>query len=579
VGGFQLLQHIPRESQRRQSAGHDHFSPVRGAGSDARRLGGGAQFWRIVVDAAQINVDNVDTVYAKLSNAQSQLRINLESGLLTIIDTYRQQLAAAQVTLFLLTLQSLIFVFYTLGMISAFLLEQSRAAVATLAGRGFNSRQITRLFAIQGAILSFLLGLPLGPFLARLTLQVWGGLTDTAVPTTITRQSWLLALAAALFSWLTLVTAVYLGTRGNILDWERQRARPDTRAAWQRYYLDFFLLAIGALVYWQLQDTGTVTAQFIENPALADAGLADPLLLLGPTLLLIAAALLFLRLFPPLLRFGAWLAQSVRGLILPFGLAKLSRDPSAPAASFSSSVWRGADPVCQPLLPFTAHTPGRDRPLPNRGGCAGASADPGRRRGGGDGRKMPGVELVSPAYVNERVRLATNLGRQAQLLAIDLETFPTVARFAPYTSRLQVADVVPALTHFTATGAIPAVFSRDAFPLEKQIGDQIEYVVGTSKVTFEVRGIISNFPALSGGFMISNVDLIDEALPLETFSEPWVGRRELWLNVDPRQHDAFLREIAQGMVRPAAPSSDPRCKQSAHSRPIWWRRRHWARLS
>jgi len=513
----------------------------------ADAFGGGSRIWRIIIDAAQINVDNVTDVQARLSQAQSQLRVGLESGLLEIFAEYERQLDAAQVTIFLLTLQSLLFVLYTLGMIGAFLLEQSRSAVATLAGRGFNSRQITRLFAIQGLVLSLLLALPLGPYLARAGLQVWGIATDTVVPTAITRQSWQLAAIAALFSWLTMVVAIYFGTRGNMLDWERQRARPDTRAAWQRYYLDIFLLVVGGLIYWQLRDTGSVVARVASGSTLTEAGLADPLLLIGPSLLLIAVALLFLRFFPLFLRIISWAARNVRGLILPFGLAKLSRDPIGPSRvvlliSLAAGLTLFANLFSHSLRTRQAEIAhfqnGADLRigLPIQAGATEQEAI----------AALPGVEEISPVYVNDRARLASNLGRQAQLLAIDPETFSRVARYAPFVNNISVPEIIPALTHRTPSGAIPAVFSRDSFPLDKAIGDQIEYVIGQRKMLFEVRGIITNFPYASGGFFISNVNLIEEEVDLAAFSEPWVGQRELWLQIDPAQHDALVGTINRG---------------------------------
>ena len=510
-------------------------------------LGGGSRVWRIIVDSARITVDNVAFVHANLSKAQTQLRVGFESGLLEIIDNYERQLDAAQVTLFLLTLQSLLFVLYTLGMIGALLLEQSRSAVAALAGRGFTSWQITRIFALQGLILSFILGLPLGLILARGVLRLWGTLTNTVVPSAMTNQSLLLALAAAVFNWLTLVVAIYFGMRGNILDWEQQRARPDTRAVWQKYYLDVFLLVVGGLIYWQLLDTGTVVAQIASTSSLADAGLADPLLLLGPSLLLIAVALLFLRFFPLFLRIVSWLAQNGRGLILPFGLAKLSRDPVGPSRVVLLISLAAGLTLFSSLFSYSLST--RQAEIAHY--QTGADLRIGVPIQAGEEERqavaaLPGVEIVSPVYLNGRARLAANVGRQAQLLAIDPQTFPQVARFAPFISNITVPDVVPALTHRTATGAIPAVFSAQAYPLEKQIGEQIEYFVGTDKVTFEVRGIISNFPFVEGAFFISNLSLITEEVNLAALSQPWVGQRELWLEIDPAHHDRLVELIESG---------------------------------
>jgi hypothetical protein len=58
--------------------------------------------------------------------------------------------------------------------------------------------------------------------------------------------------------------------------------------------------------------------------------LADPLLLIGPLLLLVAIAMIFLRILPFLLRLAAWLFQSRRGVVLPLSLSRPARDPLQP---------------------------------------------------------------------------------------------------------------------------------------------------------------------------------------------------------------------------------------------------------
>jgi hypothetical protein len=59
--------------------------------------------------------------------------------------------------------------------------------------------------------------------------------------------------------------------------------------------------------------------------------LADPLLLIGPTLLLIALALVFLRILPWLLRLIARPLQRLRGWVLPLGLLRPAGDPAQPS--------------------------------------------------------------------------------------------------------------------------------------------------------------------------------------------------------------------------------------------------------
>ena len=499
--------------------------------------------WRILTDLSQINVDNVDETAVSLNRIKTIMQnydASFETALPDIIEGYQTELANARVTLFLLSVQALLFVLYTLAMISSFLLDQSQGELASLAGRGFNSWQITRIFAAESLLLA-LLAVPLGPFVALVALQLWGRLSGTFVSLQIPVESWGLSLAAIGFGWVVLITAVYLNTRGSILDWQQRLARPPRQAAWQRTYFDVFLLLLGGLIYWQLADAGSLLSS-VGDAAGDVTGQADPFLLVGPSLLLIGVALLFLRLFPLLLRLVAWLTQQVNGLILPFGLARLSRDPVAPsrvvllislAAGLTLFVNTFENSMAARQRQIAHYQSGADLrvQIPNEADVEAYTAV----------TTNPAVTKSTLVYVNTS-RFGEQLGRQAQLIAVDPDNFADVAAFAPGISSLKMQDIMPALRPGGAQ-AIPALFSVDAYPPKKQIGDQIIYVVGQDRVTFEVRGIIQNFPATDGPFFVTNLTEVENQVDLARLTAPWDGSKELWMTVDPAQHEVFVEEV------------------------------------
>ena len=502
------------------------------------------RYWRVLLDTTAINVDSAAQVRDDLRLLETRWRsVGIETGLVTLIDDFFVDLATAQVSVFLLTVQSMLFVLYTVAVIGSFWLDQSRRELATLVDRGFTGGQITRVFALQGLFLALVVAVPLGPPLARLLLGWWSG---SSLPAGLPRLSWNLALLAALFAWLALVLPIALATRRrgsghSVLAWQQQLTRPGQRTGWQRFYLDFFLLALGALVYWQLADSGSFARRLAGgNPA----GVADPLLLLGPSLLLIAIALVFLRVFPYLLRLAAVLGRRRRDLILPFGLTRLARDPAGPsrvvllislaaaltffAATFAHTLsvrqaqmaqyLSGADLV----VSYPVRQPERLEAL----------------------LALPGVQAGSGVYRNERTRYGDQLARQLTLLAVDPETLAEVTAYPPGLTRLSVADVLTALVP-GPTGRVPAVFSTEAYPLDKEIGDVVPYVVGNRRVLFEVRGIIVNFPAVQQPYMLTNLALLQEAVDLEAQTAPFDGRREAWLVLAPAGYDEVVFQVQQ----------------------------------
>lgn len=503
--------------------------------------------WRLILNTSTISIANLEEVEGQLTQVETRYdtqSVAIDTSLFELLRTFRLNVASARVTLFLLTIQSLIFVLVTLGMISAFMLDRSRSEIVTMAGRGFTSWQITSMFAIQGGFLAFGVAVPLGPLVAYWLLSLWGRATVTAVPSTLNTESWGLAVLAVLFGLLTLVGSVYSTARQNLLDWQRQKARPDHLTSWQRYYLDFFLLVLGGLVYWQLADSGSVASLAVTADAFSSAGLADPILLLGPSLLLIAVAMILLRFIPYLLRLAAWLSKRGEGLVLPFGFSKLARDPAGPSRVLLLISLAAALTLFSSLFTYSLDVRQQEMSHYLTGADMRVQIPIGQTEID-TFASLSGVQYASPVYRNVRSRLANNLSRQMEMLAVDYRSLAQVSRYAPYTSRVTIEEVMLALPQGDST-AVPAVFSHDALPGSVDVGDTITFVVGTQRVDFEVRGKIGQFPSLEPPFYLANLDSLERVVDFTTLSEPWVGQREVWLSVADGQAEEVLQAVDSG---------------------------------
>jgi hypothetical protein len=284
--------------------------------------------WRITLNHHLISVDRAQTLHSDLINFQTQsatVGATTSTDLVRILSDYLARLSRVRMTFLLLTVQTLVFVLYTLTMFTSFMVDRSRVELATLSARGASAWQITRVFALENLILA-LPALLVGPGLAQGAIYLWGRSTGKVVPSTLPGEAWLLSGAAIGLGWLALVLPVFLTARRNALGWQSRRARPAQLSATQKHYLDLYLLAFGGLLYWQLNQSGSFVMRRLENTQLA-----DPLLLIGPSLLLIAIAMVSLRILPFLLRLVAWFSQHLRGLALPVSLSRLARDPLQPS--------------------------------------------------------------------------------------------------------------------------------------------------------------------------------------------------------------------------------------------------------
>jgi putative ABC transport system permease protein len=498
------------------------------------------EHWRLLIDRRRITVENAGKLRDGLSNASGQLRsreVALMTGLIGILEAYQADLATARVVLFLLSTQSLFFVLYVVWMLADLLMERSQGEWSLLASRGAGWWQVSRVSALEGVILAGLASLS-GPLVSHGILSLWTAWRGARIPAVTPAESWLLAFLGGFLGWVVLALSAALAARRNVVAWQRRLARPERRAAWQKVYLDVFLLALGGLAYWQLSQSGSLLVQ-----ALGETAVADPLLLLSPSLLLVAVGLVFLRLFPQLLRLVTGWAKRGRGLILPMGMMRLARKPLGPSrvvllislalglALFANTFGHSAAVRQREMAHFLS---GADLVIsPSGSDPAGIAA-------------LPGVRAVSPAVRTSGITLE---GSNRSVLAIDSETLPLVAGYPEGISDHALPELLSLLAEQSGGETVPAIFGSASVSPHARLGDVVAVRFGGQTVRFEVRAIVDWFPSMPPGrFVVTELETLGEWVDLERIV--YARGREVWLDVDPGAHSALAAELAlEGRVR------------------------------
>ncbi len=498
-------------------------------------------YWRLILDQDRLTPDNALEIEKGLLNFKSRVEVYhgvLESGLPGLLLEYRSNLSTLRLVMLLLSAQAFFFVLYTLFLIAALLLDRSRGEIAVLAGRGAGSLQITLAIALERLPLALLSGLLSGPLLAYVALMLWSWLTGELTPGALTRKSWYLSFAGALFGWLAVVVPVFPAARKTILEWQGRLARPVQKLGWQNAYLDIFLIVLGGLIVWQLNRAGSfVLRRFGETD------LTDPLLLLGPSILLVAFALIVLRGTPYLLRAIAWLVERDRGLVFPLGLKRLARDPVRPsrilllislAAALTFFAQRHRDSLASTQEKQARYLAGADLRIPLEALPQQALAE------------IEGVEQVSTVYRGILSRLD---GRTLNLLAVDAGTFAQVSDYPAGMTNLSMPLLMSVLQSYDQTAAdetgrpiIPGIFSFNALPGDTTIGDRLELKAFGKPLLFEVRGIIQDFPTMNSFFLVTDSNLVQAATEqaLSRSTRNW----EYWVSISPGKDAAILANPA-----------------------------------
>ena len=217
---------------------------------------------------------------------------HVSSGIQILIAGVQRSVSDLRVPILLVLLQILVVTLVVLAGVGVLLVSRQSFELAVLHSRGFTTRTLLLAQALQ-ALLAAAFALPIGIAIGAL-LARFAGLTngprpgEAGFPTTVSLSSVLFGAAAAaagaLVLWLPSIPAV----RRTIIAERRQTSR-ETRPALARAPVELIVLPVGLFALAQLRNGEALAS------ATAGQGSIDPLLLFGPTLVILGASFLVVR--------------------------------------------------------------------------------------------------------------------------------------------------------------------------------------------------------------------------------------------------------------------------------------------
>jgi len=286
-----------------------------------------------LVAIGHINARNARSIEDGARSLDSAMRENVngataETKLADIVSSYRTKLFFTRLPLFALMLQVVGIALYYLVMVSTMLIERQTGEIALLRSRGASSRQVVAIYAIEGLVICGAAAL-LGPYIAKLAIAVLGYTPpfenlsgNSALEVPMSRLAFASAAGGALLAFAALLIPAWRASRHSTIDYKHSLARPQTQPLFLRYYMDLVLVGVGAFLFYQLREKGSLVTEKLFGDLSA-----DPLLLASPTLFMLMVALVFLRLFPLALRFVAWATHRMESPTVALGLSRMTRAP------------------------------------------------------------------------------------------------------------------------------------------------------------------------------------------------------------------------------------------------------------
>ena len=268
-----------------------------------------AYAWLLDVDVERINADNSRQAAFDVRLMNRRLSTSLYSyWQISVLDRtladFDRRLFFAKLPMFVVLVLISVVILYYVATLSTLLVEQQRGEVALLRSRGAGSAQILGVFVLEGATIALLAAL-LAPLLAAFFVSLLGytpafsslGGLDP-LPARISLAAYGMSALGGLLSFVSLIVPSVQASRVGVVRRRQQSARPSETPFFQRYYVDVMLLVVSLFLFRQLTEQGSVVAvQLFGEVAV------DQILLAVPALVLVASAMVLLRLFPKAISF------------------------------------------------------------------------------------------------------------------------------------------------------------------------------------------------------------------------------------------------------------------------------------
>lgn len=543
--------------------------------------------WIVALDPAAISADNIADTQNRMTFLANKMAADYPglislNPLLKLLNNYVGLVGRVEGPVILLSGAVLVLMLYHLVTTVSLVLEQHIGEWASISSRGASTFQLVFLQA-STMLLLCVVGFAAGPPLAAVILGalVRGGplapATGGVVPIPgIPPHAFALSGIAALAALVMLTLPAIPAARRSLAQFKQMTSRPPARPLWARFALDIVLMLCGIgfiarLLFYVQGDLGETLSLLLTNPraliqllldsANRTGGLADPLNLVGPALLLTGIALLWLRLFPMLMRILGGFFRRNNGLTGPLSIWNVERDPGHYAQLVLLLIGTLALGTAALALGATRDVGAWAGAEAQTGGSARIDLDPATAQPDGTNwLDLPGVSAAAALTRAATEQRAGDL--QTFLVGLDPEemarAFPATADAVlplvgegsakrrirlPNQRRLAEITVYPVVISVRMAEIQGRGLRSDKQPLRAGDEGQIDLrlsAANTFTLYYRVVGVTRGFPSLaeSQQFVIMHSGMLQEAVnanPLTVLTGGRAVPNQIWLSLPERQ--------------------------------------------
>tara|TARA_Y100000590_G_scaffold278529_1_gene312687 strand:+ start:21214 stop:24903 length:3690 start_codon:yes stop_codon:yes gene_type:complete len=277
--------------------------------------------WLLFLDRENLKKYDVQDGKLRFANFREDISLSLPGSFILsivpkVLETYETRSLYTSIPLLLLLTLMIVTVLYYMSMMISYLVQSREEDVVRLRTRGISTFNLFRVYLIE--ILVIIIGaIVIGPFIAMGLIASAGKLpyfdaitSGDFIPVQLTWQPFVIGAALGVLCLAIYTIAGLIAARAGVISQRLKASRPQLTPFFQRYYIDIAFLIIGGIVFWELQSRGSFLSSNSANVEQINEGL-----LFAPVLFLIGIALIFMRVFPLVIRYFAGESISLANLI------------------------------------------------------------------------------------------------------------------------------------------------------------------------------------------------------------------------------------------------------------------------
>ncbi len=307
------------------------YDLIRGGFADPQTRLLTSSTWSYALDYHAITLGGLDKVVQTLASQIKELQdanIGFTLPMSDVLRDYDRRQHQLLQTLWFLQFPVLIMLGFYLCIVSLLIVGAERNEIAVLKSRGAGGGQIFIIYLLESLLIAgiaFAAGPPLGLLICKL-IGASGGFLEFVqrAPLTIplSTRSFLYGAAGAGLLLAALVGPAIAASRTTIVQHKHSLSRGTRAPLWKRFFIDVLLLALAGYGYYSFRTRA-------PHPATAGMMPVDPLVMLVSTFFILGIGLLFLRVYPALVRLLFLLGRRVWPPTLYAPLLHVGRSGSA----------------------------------------------------------------------------------------------------------------------------------------------------------------------------------------------------------------------------------------------------------